>query len=307
MAYGNVNAPGVTPSEVASEIARELEGYLPASETEKQMSYKVGLGVREQIPENGDLNDAKYLAHRSFGVMGTATAKTIKNCPTAVAFMLDNFTCGGNDTAPNGANDYTFQRLIDINGNIWGRNSFTNGSGTRSFGEWKTIPVTGQYIPASQKGAANGVASLDANGDVPFAQMGPYLLKSDNQTILRANKWNDIPAGIYPVDISGYLDGSTPLDENAPVGLYPYGLLLSYTGRNTKVQLYFTHKDGCIAIREYWGSWNSWRYFPVFGASSTIATAPNNTSYTTKQVRNITLSTAAASGGGNGDLFFTYI
>ena len=48
-------------------------------------------------------------------------------------------------------------------------------------------------------------------------------------------------------------------------------------------------------------------YFNVYGTLANIATAPNNTSYTTKQVRNITLSTAAASGGGNGDLFFTYV
>lgn len=303
MAYGNVNAPGVTPSEVAAEIARELEGYLPASETEKQMSYKVGLGVREQIPENGDLNDAKYLAHRSFGVMGTATAKTIKNCPTAVAFMLDNFTCGGNDTVPNGANDYTFQRLIDIKGNIWGRNSFTNGSGTRSFGGWKTIPVTGQYIPASQKGAANGVASLDANGDVPFAQIPPYLLKGV-ASVTSKTDWETLEPGAYSVDFSA---GS---GNGAPEGIYAYGALLVWCGGNSNVrgQIYMPHYNNhVIAFRVKWNSWTPWRYLNISGASSTIATAPNNTSYTTKQVRNITLSTAAASGGGNGDLFFTYV
>ena len=36
------------------------------------------------------------------------------------------------------------------------------------------------------------------------------------------------------------------------------------------------------------------------------AIAQNNTSYTTKQIRNITLSTADPSGGGNGDIWFKY-
>jgi hypothetical protein len=37
-----------------------------------------------------------------------------------------------------------------------------------------------------------------------------------------------------------------------------------------------------------------------------ILTAQNNTSYTTRQVRNITLSTANPSGGGNGDIWIKY-
>jgi hypothetical protein len=39
---------------------------------------------------------------------------------------------------------------------------------------------------------------------------------------------------------------------------------------------------------------------------TSILTVQNNTSYTTKQARNITLSTAAASGGGNGDIWMQY-
>ena len=35
-------------------------------------------------------------------------------------------------------------------------------------------------------------------------------------------------------------------------------------------------------------------------------TAPTNTSYTTRQVRNVVLSTADASGGSNGDIWFKY-
>lgn len=42
------------------------------------------------------------------------------------------------------------------------------------------------------------------------------------------------------------------------------------------------------------------------GTMSGILCAQNNTFYSTKQVRNITLSTADPSGGGNGDLWFKY-
>ncbi|KTE89297.1 hypothetical protein [Desulfitobacterium hafniense] len=46
---------------------------------------------------------------------------------------------------------------------------------------------------------------------------------------------------------------------------------------------------------------------PLTGGTMTgTLVAQNNTNYTTKQVRNITLSTATPSGGGNGDLWFVY-
>ncbi len=42
------------------------------------------------------------------------------------------------------------------------------------------------------------------------------------------------------------------------------------------------------------------------GTMTGILTAQNNTSYTTKQVRNITLSTSNPSGGQNGDIWIKY-
>lgn len=46
---------------------------------------------------------------------------------------------------------------------------------------------------------------------------------------------------------------------------------------------------------------------PVWGTTmTTIIAAQNNTSYTTKQIRNITLSTSDASGGDNGDVWIKY-
>jgi len=48
-------------------------------------------------------------------------------------------------------------------------------------------------------------------------------------------------------------------------------------------------------------------YLALAGGTMTgVLTAQNNTSYTTKQVRNITLSTADPSGGANGDVWIKY-
>lgn len=42
------------------------------------------------------------------------------------------------------------------------------------------------------------------------------------------------------------------------------------------------------------------------GTMTGILTAQNNTSYTTKQVRNIYISTSSPSGGSNGDIWIKY-
>ncbi len=55
------------------------------------------------------------------------------------------------------------------------------------------------------------------------------------------------------------------------------------------------------------GSVDNIKQMPIAGGTFTgIAKAQNNTSYTTGQVRNITLSTSAPSGGGNGDIWIKY-
>ena len=226
MAYGNVNAPGMTPSEVAGEIAEALKGYLPASQkgaaggvaalnaagklaqmptaadvgavptsrkvNNKALASKVEMGARTQIPANADLNNTAYVLAKGFAVAANVTAATIKNCPVKSAFILDTFSSVGGAVNPKGAWCYIFQRLINVAGEIWVRRAETNGNAVWSFGVWQKVAL------------------------------GNYLS----------------------------LAGGT------------------LTGR---------------------------------------LTAQNNTAYTTKQVRNVTLSTAAASGGGNGDLFFTYV
>lgn len=55
------------------------------------------------------------------------------------------------------------------------------------------------------------------------------------------------------------------------------------------------------------GNVDNVKQMPIAGGTFTgIAKAQNNTSYTTKQIRNITLSTANPSGGSNGDIWIKY-
>jgi len=55
------------------------------------------------------------------------------------------------------------------------------------------------------------------------------------------------------------------------------------------------------------GNVDNVKQMPIAGGTFTgIATAQSNTSYTTKQIRNITLSTNNPSGGGNGDIWIKY-
>ena len=247
MAYGNVNSPGVTVSEVAAEIAKALESYILAS-------------------QKGAANGVASL---------DALGKVLKEQIPALEYIAKNARGTANGVAS-----------LDGNGKV----------------PVAQIPAL-SYLPTSQKGAANGVASLDANGDVPFAQMGPYLLKGV-ASVTSKTDWETLEPGAYSVDFNA------GRGNGAPEGMYSYGVLLVWCGGNANVkgQIYMPHYSGhVIATRVKWGGWQPWHYFNVSGTLASIATAPNNTSYTTKQVRNITLSTAAASGGGNGDLFFTYV
>lgn len=55
------------------------------------------------------------------------------------------------------------------------------------------------------------------------------------------------------------------------------------------------------------GNVDNVKQMPITGGTFTgIVTAQNNTSYTTKQIRNIILSTANPSGGANGDVWLKY-
>jgi hypothetical protein len=96
------------------------------------------------------------------------------------------------------------------------------------------------------------------------------------------------------------------------------GLITSYYSSAYIHQIFGDFRTGQLAVRgKNDGTWQSWRtildttnasyLLPLSGGTMTgILTAQANTSYTTRQVRNVIISTAAPSGGSNGDIWLKY-
>ena len=104
---------------------------------------------------------------------------------------------------------------------------------------------------------------------------------------------------------------------NGPLAAqYMPGSSLLVMGSDSNIcQIASTRYGFYIRARVYngWGGWaamtteTSTRFVKKSGDTLTgILTAQNNTSYTTKQVRNITISQDEPSGGGNGDIWLRY-
>lgn len=68
-----------------------------------------------------------------------------------------------------------------------------------------------------------------------------------------------------------------------------------------------TNPHGTTKANVGLGSVDNLKQMPIAGSTFTgVAVAQNNTSYTTKQLRNVILSTANPSGGSNGDVWIKY-
>ena len=94
-----------------------------------------------------------------------------------------------------------------------------------------------------------------------------------------------------------------------------FAKLLAITGTNTgdetlatiKTKLGVTTLSGANTGDQTLPTLSSLGGAPLASPTFTgTVTAPTNTSYTTRQVRNVVLSTADASGGSNGDIWFKY-
>lgn len=78
-------------------------------------------------------------------------------------------------------------------------------------------------------------------------------------------------------------------------------------GANNYVHPSGTNPHGTTKTDVGLGNVDNVKQMPIAGGTFTgSVTAQNNTSYTTKQLRNITLSTSAPSGGANGDVWIQY-
>lgn len=110
-----------------------------------------------------------------------------------------------------------------------------------------------------------------------------------------------------PVTTAFILDNFSSVGSSSTTGAWRYLFqrMIGYGG-GMWVRASSTNGSGVWSF----GAWQRVAigdYLPLAGGTLTgRLVAQNNTAYTTKQVRNTTLSTAAASGGANGDMWFTY-
>ena len=106
------------------------------------MTDGAGLYGGEQIPENADLND-----YTACGYYGHTSGAVTNNPSSTNIFSLKVFnSCGwyGDHDAISGKTwRYRTQKLTDLYGNEYIRHGETGGTGTVSFGEWKTILNSG--------------------------------------------------------------------------------------------------------------------------------------------------------------------
>ena len=129
------------------------------------------------------------------------------------------------------------------------------------------------------------------------------------KTINNPNLNNVTKTGIYQLTgtITNY-----PLSENHAKRAKL--IVLYNVGYST--QLIFYNDRNFIRSQILPGTWNAWQEFSL-GSSGTYVekdgdtmagelVAQNNDSYTTAQVRNITISQDEPSGGGNGDIWLRY-
>ena len=86
MAYGNVNSPGVTVSEVAAEIAKALESYILASQKGAANGVAsldaLGKVLKEQIPA------LEYIAKNARGTANGVTAPGPQKEKSALHYKL---------------------------------------------------------------------------------------------------------------------------------------------------------------------------------------------------------------------------
>lgn len=101
---------------------------------------------------------------------------------------------------------------------------------------------------------------------------------------------------VLNTDISSFITGTDSTATDSDIGQTFAGHTISEFLLNTSaVSTYLSKTDATST------------YLPKTGGTLTgTLTAQNNTAYTTKQVRNITVSTSEPSGGSNGDIWIQY-
>lgn len=152
----NITLQSVGGSATIDKANKDSDGYII------NRSY-VSLRARNEIPANADLNTANYIKVGTYYCANNANTTTLKNCPTAIAFMMHvyapiNTSIDDETTQPY---RYRIRKIINISGEEWVSKVSVDGTaGQLTYGGWSRIITSAGNIETS-----NGYLKSTLNGN----------------------------------------------------------------------------------------------------------------------------------------------
>ena len=145
------------------------------------------------IPANADLKTTTYLKVGRYYCSANATAKTLKNCPTADAFMMEVYsplsTTIDNETTQQYV--YRLRKITHYSTGVqyWQYVGSGSTAGTFSYGDWRIIPMSKFVLDTSDTNG--GSATLGgSNQPVYITDNGTFASCNAYPTSLPANGGN---------------------------------------------------------------------------------------------------------------------
>lgn len=154
-------------NESISEIQDE-NGYLYSNGEKVDMRFALSLlptGI--EIVENANLNTIDYLKISKYFCLRSSTAKTVTNCPTAMAFVMDVYNPIGTNFDDETTAPYTYRlrKLTEYNTGLqFIQYCNTSGTpGTWTYGDWYLCPQT-KFTLNSSKNDGTAVTGSKTQG-----------------------------------------------------------------------------------------------------------------------------------------------
>ena len=145
------------------------------------------------IPKNADLKTTEYLKVGRYYCSANATAKTLKNCPTSSAFMMEVYsplsTTIDNETTQQYV--YRLRKITHYSTGVqyWQYVGSGSTAGTFSYGDWRIIPMTKFTLDSSDTN--DGSATLGSvSQPVYITNDGTFASCNAYPTSLPANGGN---------------------------------------------------------------------------------------------------------------------
>ena len=145
------------------------------------------------IPANADLKTTEYIKVGRYYCSANATAKTLKNCPTSSAFMMEVYSPLSTtiDNEATGTWVYRLRKITHFNTGVqyWQYVGSGGTAGVFSYGDWRIIPMTKFNLDSTDTN--DGSATLgSASQPVYITNDGTFASCNAYPTSLPANGGN---------------------------------------------------------------------------------------------------------------------